>query len=365
LILSEAAARRKTLDRERHKIAGMTRGRFPGTRDEPEDTMMTDAIAQRFRRFADTEAKGRSPLYEMLARGIASDAAVLAFLADLPAQKQQPNLLLAAARLICGTPTNWHGFRAALLDRLDAVRAEMLTRRTQTNEPARCAVLLPALARLPGPLALIEVGASAGLCLLPDRYGYVYNGHESFGVAPRFPCRATETTPIPTRPPEVIWRAGLDLNPLDVRNVGDMAWLEALVWPDQPDRLARLRAAIEVARADPPRLVFGDLLTSLPALAAEAPADATLVVFHTAVLAYVEDADARGGFARMMGGLDAVWISNETPGVFPDIGARLAGRGPRGAMLLSVNGEPTAWTDPHGAWIEWIATNAHITRGST
>jgi hypothetical protein len=57
----------------------------------------------------------------------------------------------------------------------------------------------------------------------------------------------------------------------------------------------------------------------------------------------------------MMGDLDAVWISNETPGVFPDIGARLADRGPRGALLLSVNGEPTAWTDPHGAWIEWIA----------
>jgi hypothetical protein len=317
--------------------------------------MMTDAIAQRFRRFADTEAKGRSPLYEMLARGVASDAGIITFLADLPAQKQQPNLLLAAVRMVCGTPTSWHDLRAALLDRRDAVRAEMLKRRTQTNEPARCAVLLPVLARLPGRLALIEVGASAGLCLLPDRYGYVYNGYESFGAAPRFPCRANEATPIPASVPEVIWRAGLDLNPLDVRNGDDMAWLEALVWPDQPDRLARLRAAIEVARADPPRLIAGNLLTSLPALAAEAPVDATLVVFHTAVLAYVEDADARRGFARMMGDLDAVWISNETPGVFPDIGARLADRGPRGALLLSVNGEPTAWTDPHGAWIEWIA----------
>jgi hypothetical protein len=355
VILSEAAARRKTLDRERHKIAAMTRGRFRGTRGETEDTMMTDAIARRFLRFADTEVKGRSPLYEMLARGVASDAGILALLADLPALKQQPNLLLAAVRLVCGTPTSWHGFRTALLDRRDAVRAEMLKRRTQTNEPARCAVLLPVLARLPGPLALIEAGASAGLCLLPDRYGYAYNGHEPFGAAPRFPCRANETTPIPASLPEVIWRAGLDLNPLDVRNDDDMAWLEALVWPDQPDRLARLRAAVEVARADPPRLIAGNLLTSLLALAAEAPADATLVFFHTAVLAYVEDAEARRAFARMMGDLGLVWISNESPGVFPDIGARLSGRGPKGALLLSVNGEPTAWTDPHGAWIEWVA----------
>ena len=317
---------------------------------------MTDAIARQFSRFAETEAKDRSPLYEMLARGVASDAGVLAFLADLPAQKQQPNLLLAAVRFVCGTQTNWQGFRAALLDQREAVHAEMLKRRTQTNEPGRCAVLLPAFARLPGRLALIEVGASAGLCLLPDRYGYVYNGREPFGAtAPVFPCSANETTPIPTTLPEVIWRAGLDLNPLDVRNDDDMAWLEALVWPDQPDRLARLRAAIAVARADPPRLVAGDLLTSLPALAAEAPKDATLVVFHTAVLAYVEDADARAGFVRTIGDLGAVWISNEMPGVFPDIAVKLNGRGPKGAFLLSVNGEPTAWTDSHGAWIEWIA----------
>ena len=160
---------------------------------------MTDAISRQFSRFADTEAKDRSPLYEMLARGVASDAAILAFLADLPAEKQQPNLLLAAVRFVCGTQTSWHGFRAALLDQLDAVRAEMLKRRTQTNEPARCAVLLPVLARLTGLLALIEVGASAGLCLLPDRYGYVYDGHEPFGEAPQFPCRANETTPIPTK----------------------------------------------------------------------------------------------------------------------------------------------------------------------
>src|SRR5580658_4347102 len=78
-------------------------------------------------------------------------------------------------------------------------------------------------------------------------------------------------------------------NPLDVRNPDDMTWLETLVWPDQPERLARLRAAIQVARTDPPRIVAGDLLTSLPSLAAEAPKDATLVVFHTAVLAYVAD----------------------------------------------------------------------------
>jgi len=316
---------------------------------------MTDAIARRVLRFAETEAKGHSPLYETLARAVASDGDVLGFLAGLPSSKQQPNLLLAAVRFVCGTRTTWQGFRAALLDRRDDIRAEIMKRGTQTNEPARCAVLLPVLARSSGPLALIEAGASAGLCLLPDRYGYVYEGREPFGGEPRFPCRANSMTPVPTRVPHVAWRSGLDLNPLDVRNADDMEWLEALVWPDQPDRLARLRAAVAIARADPPRIVAGDLLTSLPALAAEAPPDATLVIFHTAVVAYIADPDARAGFARTVRDLGAIWISNEAPGVFPDIAAKLTNSRPAGAFLLSVNGEPMAWTDPHGAWIEWIA----------
>ena len=311
---------------------------------------MSDAIARRFQRFAEIEARDRSPLYEALARGVASDPDILTFLAELPTAKQQPNLLLAAVRFVCGLQTSPSDFHAALLACKDAGREEMLRRRTQTNEPGRCAVLLPVLARLPGPLALIEVGASAGLCLFPDRYGYEYEGHTPFGPEPRFPCRADAATPVPTAHPSIAWRAGLDLNPLDVRDADDMAWLETLVWPDQSSRAARLRAAIVIARDDPPRIVTGNLLTSLPALAAEAPADATLVVFHTAVLAYVADPDARASFIRTVRDLDGVWISNETPRIFPE-----AVSGPAGAFLLSVNGEPTAWTDPHGAWIDWIA----------
>jgi hypothetical protein len=313
---------------------------------------MTDAIAKRFRRFADTEVHGHSPLYEVLARGVASDPAMLTFLADLPEAKQQPNLFLAAVRFVCGTPAGWDECRAAFVTRTDEIRTEILTRRTQTNEPARCAVLLPLLTRLPGPLALIEVGASAGLCLLPDRYGYAYDGHEPFGGEPRFPCRANAATPVPTRVPTIVWRAGIDLNPLDVRNDDDMTWLETLVWPDQPERLARLRAAIAIARTDPVRIVTGDLLTSLSALVAEAPKEATLVVFHTAVLAYIGDADARARFRQTVRDHNAVWISNEAPMVFPDI---VAAPARRGAFLLAVDGEAVAWTDPHGAWINWIA----------
>jgi hypothetical protein len=321
------------------------------------ESSMTEAIARQFRRFAETEARNRSPLYEALSHGAAADPDILHFLAELPAAKQQPNLLLAAVRFVCGVQPSPGDFRAALLTHKAAVRAEMLKRRTQTNEPARCAVLLPVLSQLRGPLALIEVGASAGLCLLPDRYGYAYTGRASFGPEPRFPCEANAATPVPVAHPSVVWRAGLDINPLNVRDDDDMVWLETLVWPDQPDRARRLRAAIGIARKDPPLIVSGDLLTSLPELAAKAPADATLVVFHTAVLAYITDAEARVGFVRTVRDLNAVWISNEAPYVFPDIAARLNSPVRRGAFLLAVDGKPTAWTDTHGAWIDWIATD--------
>src|SRR5205823_4941361 len=142
-------------------------------------------------------------------------------------------------------------------------------------EPARCATLLPVLARLPQPLALLEVGASAGLCLLPDYYAYDYGGHTiastaSCGVEPPcFSCRVGPGTPLPKRGLEVAWRAGLDLHPIDLGDDAEVRWLEALIWPGEEYRIPRLRAACDVARAVSPRVVRGDLRTDLAALAAE------------------------------------------------------------------------------------------------
>jgi hypothetical protein len=318
---------------------------------------VTNPIAARFLRFAEREADGSSPRYAALARAAAADMFTLALLAALPDDKQQPNLLFAALRHVAGTPNDWPQARRALEAQAAAIRAVMLARRTQTNEPARCAILLPVLARLPQPLAPIEVGASAGLCLLPDRYGYAYGDHRippPSSEAPIFQARANAATPLPSALPSVAWRAGLDLSPLDLRDPAQCAWLETLVWPEHTGRLQLLRAAMRIAQADPPKVRRGDLLTDLPAIARQAPGDATLVVFHTAVLAYIADPAARGRFADTVRDLDAVWISNEAPGVFPAIAARVRRRGPPGAFLLAVDGVPVAWTQPHGTWIDWL-----------
>jgi hypothetical protein len=320
----------------------------------------TDAragIAARYLRFADEEARGRSPLYEVIARGVAADEDSIAFLLTLPGPKRQPNLLLAAVRHLFGTPAGWNEFREALLANAAAVRTLMLSRSTQTNEPARCATLLPTLARLPQPLALIEVGASGGLCLLPDHYGYDYGRARLQAVAgaPTFRCAVNDATPVPAALPHIVWRAGLDLNPLDISDAGTTGWLEALVWPEQTGRLANLRAAVKVAAAAKPRIVPGDLLgDGLEQLCGEAPKDATLVIFHTAVLAYVPGPPDRRAFADRAMRL-GTWISNESPGAFPDIAGAVA-RGVPGRFLLSVNGSPVAWTDPHGTSLSWIAS---------
>jgi hypothetical protein len=237
----------------------------------------------------------------------------------------------------------------------------MLSHSTQTNEPARCATLLPVLAPLPQPLALIEVGASAGLCLLPDLYGYDY-GRTSIRPetpateCPVFPCLANEITPLPVAMPRVVWRAGLDVNPLDVSDPSQAAWLENLVWPEQTGRLQRLRAAMKVATVAKPRVMRGDLLgDGLATLCGEAPKDATLVIFHTAVLAYIASRADREAFATRAMSLSQFWIANESPRVFPDIAPRAGTPCRTGDFLLSVNGSPVAWTDPHGGAIEWIA----------
>jgi hypothetical protein len=300
------------------------------------------------------EAAGRSPAYVALAEAVAGDQAILSFLDTLPYEKSQPNLLFGAACYLLGEPAGIERLRALVSECPSELAREMVLRRTQTNEAARCATLLPALAQLPQPLALIEVGASAGLTLLFDKYSYDYDGHRVTGLDPDGPvlrCGVTGPVPLPDRVPEIVWRAGLDLDPLDVNSEDDMRWLSCLVWPGESDRLDRLAAAIATARRDPPRIYRGDLLTDLPALTAKAPAGVTLVVFHTAVLSYVTGA-GREQFARTVTELPCVWFSNEGPGVIPGIVP--PSRDLHNFLLIRDGRTLVASTDSHGDGVQWL-----------
>ena len=148
-------------------------------------------------------------------------------------------------------------FSAFCADRAERLAATLATRRTQTNEVARCGCLLPAFAAVAGgrPLALIEIGASAGLNLLWDHYAYDY-GDRTAGV-PSSPltiaCELVGPHVPPLDPPPVAWRVGVDLAPVDASDPADARWLRACLWPDQPARQERLAAALAVAREHPGR----------------------------------------------------------------------------------------------------------------
>lgn len=321
-----------------------------------------DEVEESYRRFAAEAAD--SPTFTAWAAAVAEDPEVVAWIRTLPELKQQPNLVFAAARHHgVPAPGPYDALRAALLGDTGPLRATILARATQTNEVGRLATLVPAFTSFAEPLALLEVGTSAGLCLYPDRWGYAWStddGPVVLGDEPRLPCRVKGPAPLPAALPEVAWRGGIDLNPLDVTDPDDTAWLETLVWPEQDERRARLVRAIEVARADPPAVVAGDLVEELPALVERASAYGTVVVFHSAVIAYLPPA-RRLEFDRLVRGLVAAgkchWVSNEGKQVLPSVTAT----GPpipeeHPTFVLGIDGQMVAQTHGHGRALRWTAT---------
>lgn len=315
---------------------------------------MDDPVAEGYRRFANVEALGVSSTYYEWAMEISDDPEILELISQLPGMKKQPNLVFAAARFAGAPVGEYDAFRRWLPEHWDATTEVIMMRSTQTNEAGRCAVLLPALERLDGDLALIEAGASAGLVLYPDRYSYRYDvDGTSVKLDPdagpssvELPC-SIDADSVPGRLPDIAWRAGVDLNPIDVRDEDQLAWLETLVWPEHQTRRERLHAAASIAASDPPHLVRGDILQEIPELVARAPRGAHVVVFHSAVLAYLAP-ERRAEFAELMAGMpDVTWISNEGAPVLPSITAK-ASEAVDGRTILAVNGEPIALVGPHG-----------------
>lgn len=325
----------------------------------------TGAIAERYRAFVEEQVRGRSPIYVDLGLAVAETPEILAFLAALPVPKQQPNLLLAAIRHVVGVPADGAALTAAIRTHGDAIRTVMLSRSTQTNEPGRCALMMPVLSRLPQPIALFEIGTSAGLCLHPDRYGYQYGGSRLMpeGAGPEvpvFPCAVEPAELIPQTYPTIAWRGGLDLNPLDATDPDQVAWLQTLVWPEQTARAERLGKALAIARDNPVAIQRRSLLDPLDDLFDGAPAGATRVLIHSSVLAYIDDEEERRQVCARIRAACDVWICNEATRVLPWIAERAPTAPPPGMFMQAVNGRPVAWTDPHGAALRLIGDGLEL-----
>lgn len=319
-----------------------------------------DAVRERYARFAREEARGRSAIYEEWATGVAADPAAAGILAQIPETRRQPPLVFAVTRLLGAPVGPFAPWAAWLTAHAGQVEAECARRGLQTNEPLRCAALLPALSSIKGPIALLELGASAGLCLYPDRYSYCYAGATPVALDP-VDGRSTVVLESelrgspPLRMPQVVWRAGIDLAPLDARDPADRRFLTTLVWPGEEGREARIEAALDIVAADPPLLVAGDASDPavLASVAALAPRDATLVITTPGVLPHIP----RAGRERLLGALaalPAVWITIDPPGLHqawhPPIDA-----GAWGGFVLGRDGVPLAAVDPLGAFVEWRA----------
>lgn len=276
---------------------------------------MEQTTAARYLRWAEVEVKELSPIFYDWATPISEDSEVLELINGLPELKRQPNLVFAASRF-CGAPVGpYSGLRPWLLSHWREVELVILNRATQTNAAGRSAVELP--------------------CLI-------------------------DADSVPDKLPHVVSRVGIDLNPVDLRDPTQVEWLETLFWPEHDERRRRLRVAAGLVAEDPPRLVKGDLLDNISALIAEAPEDSHVVVFHSAVLLYLEPG-RRDQFIELMNSFSEVmWISNEGEDVLPAVASQIP-MSVNGRTVLAVNGRPHAVVGPLGHSFERIGSSDTFT----
>jgi hypothetical protein len=254
---------------------------------------------------------------------------------------------------------SWDDVPAVLRDESDFLRGFVAEQGVQTNEVQRSWILLPLFLRVVertgmSSLALVELGPSAGLNLVWDAYGYRYAAGDWGPASAGLVLEGEERSPVPGRllglDARVVRRVGVDQSPIDVTTDEGARLLTCFVWADQRERIARLRAAIEAVRRDPPELLRGDLVELLPDVLGDTPPGALLVVFQTAVLAYL-DPDRRARLRELLETAGAT-----APLVFVSTGRPRSednGWGLRITYWPGGDREFAGHADYHGSWLEW------------
>ena len=215
----------------------------------------------------------------------------------------------------------------------------------------------------------MDVGASAGINLLCDRYRLDYGRHGATGPADspvRITCEVTGgDPPIADRLPALAQRVGIDLSPIDLSDPADARWLLACVWPDT-GRAERVEASIRLAQQDPPTVVAGRANDVLPGVLAGLPADATAIVTTTWAFSYFS-LEERAEFVDLLRAESRrrpiAWVSAEGAGTVEALAAVGAATRPAetswvpscfdgGVAMAHV----LAHVHPHGNWIDWRAS---------
>jgi hypothetical protein len=352
----------------------------------------TDELAHLWNWFAEAQFRNDSPLYERIAAAVAADRDLLEVVRAAPPAAHMPLTLLGAVHYLLLDGLD-HLLADVYAGRSDADPAPLFldicrthrdkvvellaTRHVQTNDCGRSAVIgigLTWLATLfDDPFALVDVGASAGINLLCDRYRIDYGPHGTTGPVDspvEINCRVLAgDPPVADRLPPLVARGGIDRSPIDLRDPDDARWLLACVWPDT-GRLARTAASIALVRDDPPTLVAGDAVEALPWVLAELPSGVLPVIVTTSAFGYLSIDDRR----RFVSFLTTeshrrplAWLSSEGAGIVEAFAAEVPpGHDHTDSDVLGVmtfeSGTAAAhflgFANKHGAWIDWRGPSA-------
>ncbi|UHA72230.1 DUF2332 domain-containing protein [Paenibacillus sp. 481] len=273
--------------------------------------MNRQQLSHQFRTFAEN-CHDSSPLYEHLAMNIAEHDELLELASH--AQQSQPvaNLLFAAVHylLLQGTPHDLAQYYASLVDEpheaehsfehfecfcrhyREEIVALLNHKIVQTNEVRRCSYLYPSFCYMyeqgVKPLALIEIGTSAGLQLMWDKYSYSYGSSDKYGnsaskVHIQAEIRGDRSPFLLATSPPVTARYGIDLHPNDLSNPEHALWLKALIWPEHNARVELLEQAASYLDTESVQLIAGDGVQLLPQIASRIPTTSTICIFHTHV----------------------------------------------------------------------------------
>jgi hypothetical protein len=250
-----------------------------------------------------------------------------------------------------------------VLDReADFLRKYVAQVEIQTNEVQRAWALLPCFLELARwssteTFDVVELGTSAGLLLLWDRYRYRYAAGRWGPANAALELAGEERTPVPGRVlhelPRVRRRVGIDRNPLDLRDPHDLRLLKSFIWAGQDERLDRLDAAAAAFRHDPPQLVRGDLVDVLPQELGRRDSSALMVVLNSAALGYLDSA----GRKRVRDALEHAGAKEP----LAYITTTQPANGTHHYWALAIELWPAggrrelAYADFHGAWLEWRA----------
>ncbi|GAF15276.1 LOW QUALITY PROTEIN: hypothetical protein JCM19046_4399 [Bacillus sp. JCM 19046] len=335
-----------------------------------------ESLQKTFLTFAELECKSSSELYYELAQKIALDADLLELCQAEKRGQPIPNLLFAAVHylLLRGsdhplkqfypsvvahpdqTGDAFAAFKEFCLSHQEEIEQLLQTKIVQTNEVRRCAYLYPvfsAVYKTQKPLALIEIGTSAGLQLFWDKYAYAYGdgntyGNEKSSLLLTTAIKSEVRPPMPNEVPPVTDRFGLDLNTIDLHNEDEKQWLKALIWPEHQERLALFEQAATYVLEGSVHFKDGDGIAQLEPIANMIDKDSTICIFHTHVANQLP-AEAK---ERLLNTIAAIGQTRDVFHIYNNMtDPYLHGD----AIINGTERKQTlAVTEGHGKWVEWL-----------